>query len=188
VNYEGCFDHLWTLEFGARMQGWTAYLNGMLGSGYGAEDIWLYNSTYDIDKPTIRDGITITVADKQIKWNESVNLNSAYQMGYMHNFFNLIEWWNLTPRFDDSAWFTNNGSFYSVASISNDLYVAYFYNRTNRNTGIIKNLANTEYSVQWYNPITGKFNTPTMVTVTNGSYPIGEKPNINDWVLLVKKK
>lgn len=188
VNYEGCFDHLWTLEFGARMQGWTAYLNGMFGSGYGAEDIWLYNSTYDIDKPTIRDGITITVADKQIKWNASVNLNSAYQLGYMHKFFNLIEWWTLTPRFDDSTWFSNNGSWYSIASNNNDLYVAYFYNNTNRNTGTLNNLANTQYSVQWYNPITGKFNTSITVTITNGSYSIGGKPDNNDWVLLVKKK
>ena len=145
INYEGLYDHLWTLEFGARMQGWTAYLNGMFGCGYGAVDIWLYNSTYDIDNPTIRDGITITVADKQIKWNESVNFKSAFQMGYMHSFFNLIEWWTLIPRFDDSSWYANNGSLYSVASNNNDLYVAYFYNNTNRNTGTLRNLANTQY-------------------------------------------
>ncbi len=188
INYEGLYDHLWTLEFGARMQGWTAYLNGMFGYGYGAVDIWLYNSTYDIDKPTIRDGITITVADKQIKWNESVNFKSAFQMGYMHNFFNLIEWWTLVPRFDDSAWFANNGSLYSVASNGNDLYVAYFYNNANRNTGTLKNLANTQYTVQWYNPITGKLNATATVTITDGSYAIGVKPDNNDWVLLMKKK
>lgn len=187
INYEGLYDHLWTLEFGARMQGWTAYLNGMYGIGYGAGDIWLYNSTYDIDKPTTRDGITITVADKQIKWNESVNLNSAYQMGYMRKFFNLIEWWTLIPRFDDSAWFSNNGSLYSIASNKNDLYVAYFYNNTDRNTGTLKNLTNTQYSVQWYNPIKDEFNTPVTVTIANGSYTIGQKPDNNDWVLLMKK-
>ena len=187
VNYEGRFDHLWTLEFGARMQGWAAYLNGMYGSGYGAEDIWLYNSTYDINTPTTRDGITITVADKQIKWYDSVKLNSAVQMGYMRDFFNLIEWWNLTPRFDDSAWFSNNGSWYSVASKNSDLYVAYFYNNLNKNTGTLNNLSNAQYSVQWYNPITGKFNTATTVTITNGSHTIGDKPDLNDWVLLVKK-
>jgi len=187
-NYEGLYDHLWTLEFGARMQGWTAYLNGMYGYGYGAEDIWLYNSTYDMDKPTVRDGITITIADKNTKWEQSVEFPSAYQMGYMHNFFKSIEWWNLTPRFDDSAWFGNNGSWYSVASKNNDLYVAYFYNNTNRNSGTLKNLSNAQYIVQWYNPITGKYNTPINVTVSDGSYDIGEKPDSNDWVLLVKKK
>ena len=187
VNYEGRFDHLWTLEFGARMQGWTAYLNGMYGSGYGAEDIWLYNSTYDINTPTTRDGITITVADKQMKWYDSVKLNSAVQLGYMHDFFNLIEWWNLIPRFDDSAWFTNDGSWYSVASKNSDLYVAYFYNYLNKNTGTLNNLSNAQYTIQWYNPITGKFNTSKTVSITSGSYIIGDKPDLNDWVLVVKK-
>lgn len=187
-NYEGLYDHLWTLEFGARMQGWTAYLNGMYGFGYGAADIWLYNSTYDMDKPTVRDGITITIADKNTKWEQSVEFPSAYQMGYMRNFFNSIEWWNLTPRFNDPVWFGNNGSWYSVASKNNDLYVAYFYNNTNKYTGTLKGLAKVSYSVQWYNPITGIFNASSTVTIADGTYVIGDKPDINDWVLLVKKK
>ena len=187
VNYEGHYDHLWTNEYGARTQVWTAYLNGMYGHGYGAEDIWLYNSTYNIDIASVVYGITITVADKKIKWYNSVNLPSAYQMGYAHSFFNSIEWWNLTPRFDSATWFINNGSWYSVASENNDLYVAYFYNNTNRNTGTLKNLANVQYTVQWYNPISDTYNTPTTVTITDGSYTIHEKPDNNDWVLLVKK-
>jgi hypothetical protein len=88
--YEGLYDYLWTNKFGARMQGWTAFLNGMFGHSYGAVDIWLYDSAYNMNAPTIRDGITITAADKQIKWAESVNLNSALQMGYMHNFFKSL--------------------------------------------------------------------------------------------------
>lgn len=187
VLYEGLYDHLWTNEFGARMQGWTAFLNGMCGYGYGAEDIWLYDSTYDIDKPTVRDGITISVADKQIKWAESVNLNSAKQMGYMHNFFNSIDWWNLIPRFDDPSWFTNDNSWYSIASKDNDLYVVYFYNNINRNTGVLKNLANTQYSIQWFNPISGKYDSPVTTTITNSTYEIGNKPDMSDWVLVVKK-
>jgi hypothetical protein len=109
-------------------------------------------------------------------------------MGYMHDFFNLIEWWNLTPRFDDPSWFSNNGSWYSVASKNSDLYVAYFYNNLNKYTGTLNNLANTQYTVQWYNPITGKFNATITVTITNSSYNIGDKPDLNDWVLLVKKQ
>ncbi|MGB0367027.1 MAG: DUF4038 domain-containing protein [Flavobacteriaceae bacterium] len=188
VNYEGYYDHLWTNEFGARMQGWTAFLNGMFGHGYGAVDIWLYNSTYDIDNPSVRDGITISVSDKQTKWQESLEFNSAYQMGYMHEFFKTIEWWNLTPRFDDATWFENSGSYYSLASINNVVYVAYFYNKINKKTGILKNLENTAYTVQWFNPITGTLEVETTVDITVGTYTIGDKPSIRDWVLLVKKK
>jgi len=65
--------------------------------------------------------------------------------------------------------------------------VAYFYNTTKK-TGTLKGLENLPYSVQWYNPVTATYNTPKIVTVTNGSYLIGEKPDNNDWVILVKKK
>ncbi len=188
VNYEGQYDHLWTNEFGARMQGWTAFLNGMYGHGYGAADIWLYNSTYDMDKATVSYGITITVEDKKTKWDKSLEFSSGYQMGYMHNFFKSIEWWNLTPRFDDTAWFSRFGSWYSLASKNNDLYVVYLYNNTNKYTGTLKNLSNTQYIVQWYNPRTGKYNAEKTVTIANGSYSIGEKPDTYDWVLLVKKR
>lgn len=187
VNYEGYYDHLWTNEFGARMQGWTAYLNGMFGYGYGAVDIWLYNSTYDINETSVKDGITITVADKQTKWQESVEFPSAYQMGYMRHFFQGIEWWKLTPRFDDSYWFENDSAWYSLATIDNNLYVAYFYNNINRKTGVIKNLENSEYKVQWFCPSSGEFQPSTIVVIENGTYNIGDKPSIQDWVLLLKK-
>jgi len=188
VNYEGHYDHLWTNEFGARMQGWTAYLNGMYGQGYGAQDIWDYNTTYNEDVDTVENSlITITVAMKQMTWSTSINLLSSNQLGYMHNFFNSIEWWDLTPRFDDSTWFSNNGSWYSVASKNNDVYVAYFYNTTNRNTGTLMGLDNVKYTATWYNPITGAYNSPSTITITNGTYNIGSKPDNNDWVLLFKK-
>ncbi len=187
VNYEGHYDHLWTKEFGARMQGWTAYLNGMFGHGYGAIDIWLYNSTYDMDNETVRGNVTITVEDKQTKWNESLEFQSAYQMGYMRNFFETFDWWNLVPRFDDQNWFINDSSFYSISSNGNNLYVAYFYN-PDRNTGILKGLENKTYTIQWFNPIDGTFLTSKNVSVENNSYIIGEKPDKSDWVLLVKIK
>jgi hypothetical protein len=185
VNYEGHYDHLWTKEFGARMQGWTAFLNGMFGHGYGAIDIWLYDSTYDMENESVRGNVTITVEDKKTKWNESVEFQSAYQMGYMRNFFEAFDWWNLVPRFDDENYFINDSSFYSISSKGNNLFVVYFYN-LNRNTGKLNGLKNKTYTVQWFNPIDGKFLTSKNVSVTNNSYVIGEKPDNNDWVLLVK--
>lgn len=106
VNYEGRYENLWTKNFGARVQGWTAYLNGMYGYGYGCADIWLYNSTYDTDT-TSNDGIdTITPADKATPWSQSLEFETAYQMGYMREFLNSVSWWDLTPRFDDRDWFS----------------------------------------------------------------------------------
>lgn len=159
----------------------------MFGHGYGAIDIWLYNSTYDMEKPSVRDSITISVSEKQTKWQESVDFNSAYQMGFMHDFFKTFDWWKLTPRFDNGTWFENRGSYYSLASIDNEVYVVYFYNTMNKNTGVLKNFESTSYSVTWFNPATGMSEVGHIVNITDGTYTIGCKPNIRDWVLLVNK-
>jgi len=190
VNYEGSYDHLWTLEFGARQQGWTAYLNGMFGQGYGAEDIWLYNSTYDMNEDTVRKDYTVTIEDKKTKWDVSINFPAATQLGtYMHNFFNSIEWWKLVPCFDDktTTHIAMYSSFYSAATIDNQTYVAYFYNTT-LNTGNLTGLeAGKTYTAKWYNPRTGEYTdiASDIAGIGDKSYwKMPDKPDASDWVLL----
>ncbi len=184
VNYEGAYDHLWTKHFGARVQGWTAYLNGMFGHGYGAIDIWFYKSKYDIDK-TSNDGVDeITPDDKQKKWSESVEFESAYQMCYMKEFFEKLQWWRLTPRFDDAAWCGIDKGFYSLATIENDVYVAYFYNKT-LDTGYLRGLKG-DYTLCWYNPRNNTYLEKVKFSC-EGEYTISEKPNEEDWVLLIER-
>ncbi|MCL2752393.1 MAG: DUF4038 domain-containing protein [Firmicutes bacterium] len=202
VNYEGKYDHLWTKEFGARVQGWTAYLNGMFGASYGAIDIWLYQSTYDIENNS-SDGVdTITGtrsaganADKLIKWDASMNFPASYQMGYMRSFFEEIEWWRLVPQFNIGR-FSNNNSYYSVAATNDsEIFVGYFYN-TDRNTTLNRHLTTgtftnmipgAAYEKIWFNPRTGEYGAPEIVTIAaNGQHAIGNKPDANDWVILMK--
>ena len=122
VNYEGRYDYLWTKHFGSRVQGWTSYLNGMYGYGYGCADIWLYNSTYDTDT-TSTDGIdTITPADKATWWSKSLEFETAYQMGYMREFLNSVAWWNLTPRFDSRDWFSTDTFYNFTVKIRSVIY------------------------------------------------------------------
>jgi hypothetical protein len=187
VNYEGSYDHLWTKEFGARAQGWLAYLNGMFGHGYGAIDIWFYNSRYDIDKPTERDGEIISVEDKLKKWPESLEFPSAHQMGYMKKFFSKIEWWKLTPRFDDPQWFEPTGSLYCFASIEDEVRVLYLYNKT-CDTGIFRNMSGRSYTLQWFNPRKNTYGRKITVTAQDGAFNIGKKPDKKDWVLLFRKE
>lgn len=186
VNYEGRYDHLWTKHLGAREQGWTAYLNGMFGQGYGAIDIWLYKSKYDIDKETNDGAEIITPEDKQTPWCKSVEFETAFQMGYMRKFFEKLEWWKLEPRFDDAAWCGfGGGCFYSLATIGHDVFVAYFYNRT-QETGFLRGLQGT-YTLQWYNPRTHEYGDSTTI-VCDGEYALGDKPDEKDWVLLLTRQ
>jgi len=184
VNYEGRYDHLWTKHLGARVQGWTAYLNGMFGHGYGAVDIWLYKSTYDILNTSNDGADTITPEDKQTLWGTSVEFETAYQMGYMRSFFEKLEWWKLVPRFDDAAWCAIAGAFYSLATIDNDVYIAYFYNKT-LETGVLRGLKG-KYNMRWYNPRINSFEASQSIDC-NGIFQIGDKPDNEDWVLLIER-
>ncbi len=191
INYEGRYDHLWTKNFGARAQGWTAYLNGMYGYGYGAVDMWLYKSTYDTDTTSNDGRDKITPEDKATFWSESVDFESAYQMGYMREFFENLEWWNLKPNFDDGGYYSPyyNKDLYACATDENDIYVLYFYNQT-RLTGILKKMDTSKvYSAKWFNPITNEY-----IEISNeikpnslGQYFAPLKPDSNDWVLLVQE-
>ena len=206
INYESRYCYLWTKNFGARAQGWISYLSGMYGYGYGAIDMWYYNSTYDIDKDS-NDGIeTITKADKKVKWSTAIEFESGYQVGYMKQFFSHLNWWKLVPDFNDQVYFNpdrgvpgDNGKYptsaiYTCATDSNNTYVVYFYNQTTR-TGMLGNMdADATYTAQWFNPRTCQYELISQeikanVTDKNGKpgYPVPAKPDNEDWVLLVTK-
>ena len=202
VNYEGHYDNFWTNTQGARMQGWTAYLNGMMGHGYGAAGIWTIINSYPDDLATgygLDETTTgVTLAQKRMPWYEGLMLPAAEQLGkHMRGFFEELEWWRLTPRFDDSNWSSLGGTFggligaswYSIATIDNNVYVCYFYN-TNTNTGTLRNLNTAStYTAQWYNPQTGVYtNIGDIASQSNGYWTIPVKPSTADWVLLVKVK
>ena len=206
INYESRYCYLWTKNFGARAQGWISYLNGLYGYGYGAIDMWYYNSTYDTDTET-NDGIeTVTIADKKTKWSTAIEFESGYQVGYMKQFFSSLNWWKLIPDFNDEVSFNpdkgspaENGKYpskalYTCATDGNDTYVVYFYNQTTR-TGTLGNMdGNAVYTLQWFNPRTNQYiaisqGIKANTTDKNGapSYRLPDKPDTEDWVLLATK-
>jgi len=190
VDYESSYCYQGTKDFGARARGWIAYLNGFYGYGYGARDIWYYNSTYESNQ-TSNDGYdTVTPEDKKIKWSAAIELPSGYQVCYMKEFFEKLEWWRLTPRFDDNNYFTpDNTALYSVASNGNKVYVVYFYNHTAA-TGKISGLkANEQYSVTIFNPGNNKYGEAKEFTAdADGTYRLPQKETTTDIVMLIEKK
>ncbi len=190
VNYEGRYVYLWTDNFGGRVQGWLSYLNGFYGYGYGCQDIWYYKSDYDMDAPSVRiDGrSTVTVADKQKYWSETVNAGSSSQCGFMKNFFSQIEWWKLVPDFDSNAHFIPETGTLSACAASDDAIVIYSY-RENTKFGTVCGLdVNATYTARWFNTRMGAFDDSRTVTIENvSSYKFTAKPDSNDWALLITK-
>ncbi len=189
ILYESRYDFLWATHMGARSEGWLAYLNGLYGYGYGAIDIWLYKSTYDIHRES-NDGYgVITPEDKQVYWSKSVEFETAKQMTYMKDFFTKLEWWKLQPRFNSATYFVaDKENFYSLASDERNTIVMYFCQKDSFDTGSLTNLDRCKYTAQWFNPRTGEYLEKTeFIPDSHRMYRVPFKPDKQDWVLLVQK-
>ncbi len=207
VCYEGKYCYLWTKNFGARAQGWFAYLSGMFGHGYGAQDTWCYLSTYS-EADNTSDGVDlVTSAEKQeMTWRDALEFESSYQLGYMKNFFEdtVGDWWNLIPRFDDTAYLTrDSGALAYIASNSDSSkIVTYYYNFSDPTlaetpnsteatavvTGTYSNLQkNTTYKYKWFNPRTAEYSAEmTFTSSSTGTWSAPDKTT-GDMVLYIYK-
>ena len=187
VNYEGRYCYLWTKDFGARAQGWISFLNGFCGYGYGAIDMWLYQSTYNTNCDS-HDGIQrITVADKAVPWCQAIEFPSAKQMGIMRTFLEKLPWWKFKPDLGTGTAFAlATNAVAAVASIDRKLYVGYFYG-ANVATGHFKGAEpNRSYEGMWFNPRTGESGPKMKLQASAlGELPLPNKPDTQDWVLLV---
>ena len=197
INYEGRYCYLWTKDFGARAQGYISFLSGMFGYGYGAIDIWLYLSTYDV-KTTSNDGVEkITPADKQVPWCKSVEFPSALQMAHMRKFFTSFDWWNLKPGFGDGARFTPRegtakkpakGIAYVFATLANPNRVVFYFYGPNRLTGTVHGLTPDRFhTMRWFNTRTGEWKDESVTFVSDdlGNLELPPKPDASDWALVV---
>lgn len=194
ILYEGRYCFLWTKDFGARAQGWMAFLNGMFGYGYGAADIWLYLGTYDMKTTSAHDGVSaVTPEEKAIPWPQAAELPSAAHVGFMRQFLESHAWWTLVPEFGTAP----NGTkmkfeskskkvFRYAAFDGQGLFVFYFYSSA-RETGALKELTpGTACVLEWFDPQTGKAQSAGESAVSeDGSLILPEKPNEQDWVLVV---
>lgn len=185
VNYEGRYCYLWTKDFGSRVQGWVSFLTGFCGYGYGAIDMWLYKSTYDINRVS-DDGVdTITVEDKARPWSDALNFPSAAQMGHLRSFLEAFDWWNLTPGLAGEDGFEPQARAFAHAKTS-DRHVLFFYSKETA-TGVLTGLApDRKHELEWYNPRTGETGKRLeSKSGADGRLILPERPDNQDWVLTV---
>ena len=183
VNYESRYCGLWTKDFGARAQGWISFLSGFCGYGYGAIDIWLYRSNYDVDKIS-KDGVdTITPDDKKRHWCESVEYPSALQMAHLKAFLTSFDWWNLKPAFEDVT-SGDNRDVFGVHAVAGRRHVCYFYGK-DRRTFVLKGLEKASpCALGWFNPRTGERLPEIFVqTDADGRLALPACPDDQDWAV-----
>ena len=206
VNYEGRYCYYWTKDFGARMQGWASFLNGLCGYGWGAQGTWYYTDSFN-PEPASFDGVdVVTEAEKvSVKWRDALEMPSSYQVGYMRHFFEQIGWQDLVPRFHNWAYFvpSSNVLAYCASNKKNTEIVVYFYTfsdpavaaQTNAKkdggvlTGTVGSLLPfAKYNYQWFDPINGTtVDSGTFRASAIGTWFAGTRPDDTDMVLLIQK-
>ncbi len=187
VNYEGSYTNYWTGPLGNRAQAYTTYLNGMTGYGYGIQPIWSIvwasygeHGDFSDSKETY---------SRDADWIDGLYSSTGDQMIFLKSLLEKYEWWELVPCFDDSDYYDNEGtSNYSVSTIGNDLYLAYFWGSNVQNLGSFRGMASGQYLIQWFNPRSGAIEKSYEVIVSDNSCSVPEKPDSNDWVLVAKKE
>lgn len=187
INYEGRYCGLWTKDFGSRAQGWISFLSGFFGYGYGAIDIWLYQSNYDIKQETF-DGVDhVTPEDKLKPWSESIEYPSALQMRYLRSFMESFDWWNLVPVLSGDKAFQADAKAYVYARTP-ETHVLYFFSKETATGEITDIQKGKSLQLTWFNPRSGEKSDPIKITVSEeGRLILPEKPDTEDWVLQVSE-
>ena len=206
VNFEGLYVNLWTKNYGARAQAWASFLTGLYGCAWGGQPTWAYQNGFQKDIPS-DDGVDLILPEEKQAptWQDALEYPSSYQMGYMRDFLEQTEWYNLIPRFNNWAYFVPSSNVYAYCASNkkNTEMVIYFYSytdpsvaeriNTKKDGGILTGTVGSlipfaKYSYQWFDPISGEYlQTGTFRASGAGTWYAGIRPDDTDLVLLIQK-
>ncbi|MCQ6558739.1 apiosidase-like domain-containing protein [Paenibacillus mendelii] len=160
----------------ARTSAYRAFQCGSFGFGYGVQGVWALNNSPD---DWFHYG-------PYYRWFDGLNAAGGSQMTYFKQFYSTLKWWRLTPRFKDIRYgdFTDNNHAFLMTDDSK-IYTAYFTS-TSLSTGTLKEMEDSRYKAHWYNTRTGEYTLiSNAIQPHNGEWPIPDKPDRFDWMLLV---
>ena len=152
----------------ARGLGYLSWLSDSLGYTYGEGEI-------AVDSVNFSD------------WIPAMNDNSAFQMKYMHDFFNSIQWWTLRPAhslIQNQA--TENTKKMALAK-SNTGGLAVAYLPDNNSIQINMGRFPAGMTGKWFNPTNNQYTDIAGTIPNSGTYTFN-RPSTGDWLLLLNSK
>lgn len=164
----------------SRISAWRTNLLGSYGFTYGVTGVWANNYS-------TAGNMGWYGSFSFEPWYMGLDKPGSNEMTYLRSFFEYVRFYELVPRFNDTAYSDCTAENKVVASTEDGkTYVAYFYNK-DLSTGTLSALSTDEvYTARWYNPLTGKFvNEAEGITAAEGTYTIPKKPTSGDWVFLL---
>jgi hypothetical protein len=183
INLEAMYDAQGTngwRAFDARSLGWRTWLSGAMGYTYGAGDV----------PPKVPQGSGalwkwVTDPGKYDYWKKALQWESAFQMQYLHDFLNAIDWWRLEPA---HGLIRNQPSEVTrrmvlAKTAAGDLAVAYLPD----NEAIELEMSGfpLPLSARWFDPVHGRYTAADGRIAETGRHRF-TAPGKGDWVLLLK--
>lgn len=181
LNYEGI--HGMT-DDSVRLGAYRAIQSGAFGYTYGSHGLW-YPTQDESDTQSDTYG-------PPIPWWHALLRPGAVQMGYLRSFYESIEWWMLEPRPDAIS---TRGVFLPqhrlLAKAHGDSVFAVYMPRGpywSSDVQLHGLNPSKAYAVTWFDPRTGEFEPyQESIELTGDSWVLPERPNSQDWLLLVQE-
>jgi hypothetical protein len=136
---------------------WSLFATPVAGVTYGANGIWPWLAEGEkILNHNDKGGVT--------GWRKSIDFPGSIQMGYLAEFFQNLEWWNLFPANEILAEqpgdFVFNHWISVVKSTDDKTIVAYIPEKAE-----VKffNPKGIKYTAQWFNPVTNQYDDAKIV-------------------------
>ena len=181
---------------------WSLFSTPIAGVTYGANGIWPWLAEGEkILNHNDKGGVT--------GWRKSLDFPGSIQMGYLTEFFQKLEWWNLFPANEILAEQPGDSVFNHWISVvksgDDETIVAYIPEKTEV---ILFNPKGIKYTAKWFNPVTNEYSDAKIVqdstfTVDKHDYATGELSRLtiqqdlktikfthnfdNDMLILLKK-
>lgn len=193
VEGEALYEYCSTLEengtrlCSADMLRRVAYLTiqvGGCGYTYGAQGIW--DNVWEKGQKN-----PMALFNRfDIPWYIAIDGPGGEQMGYMKKFYEEQAFWNLYPyQTGNNVVGDPFGKKMPLITVTKDKkHWVFYYPEMTRKSGVIQGFNNTIYTLQWFNPRSGKYSEKTELKIENNQWQIPAKPDMFDWCLVVKEK
>ena len=174
-----------------RWQGWTAFLSGCAGYGYGAFGIWQF---YDPNDP---EGETGKATRDVVPWPRAMQFPGPSMLKHVAALLTSIEWWRLEPardrlRIDGEPCPAPTRTDLTpphAATIPGELWVVYLpRGNGGRDISLPTDATNTVARIRWYDPRQGTWLRPDGSGLREGgTLPPRPAPSNEDWVFVLEQ-
>lgn len=160
---------------------WSLFATPISGITYGANGIW----------PWLREGEKILNhgdAPWTATWRESLTLPGGIQIGYLSEFIQKFEWWNLTPAHQELLVEQPGDIVFNhfISVVKTDDYQTILAYIPVKSTFQLYNPLRVEYEYQWFNPVTNEYSDATFLD--NSSVLELTSPDESDYLLILTKR